>query len=292
MERNQSLRFSIVIPAYNEAGYIASTIKSIQNQDFRGNYEIIVVDNNCSDGTASIAKKLGAKVVEEKQAGVCFARQKGSEIATGQIVISSDADTIYPKDWLTKIDRQFKADATIVAVAGPCQYTRGPLWGEVFSKNLFKLIDVSFKLTGNVFYATATNIAFKKTEWADYNTSLTQGGDELDLIRNLKKRGKVVFLGDNVVFTSSRRLVHGFWYNVFMSFLTYYLLAYYLNRLFGHRIMGSAPAFRDEFKPRLFTLTQVCVASLVLPAFIIYALVGSLSLQHSLAIMLNLPLGN
>ncbi len=50
-----SLAISVVIPAYNEAGYLESTLKSLQQQDFAGAYEVIVVDNNSTDDTAAVA---------------------------------------------------------------------------------------------------------------------------------------------------------------------------------------------------------------------------------------------
>ena len=82
-------RFSVVIPCYNEELYIADALKSLQKQDFTGDYEVIVVDNNSTDNTATLAKKHGAKVVHEKRPGICWARQAGTEAARGEIVIST-----------------------------------------------------------------------------------------------------------------------------------------------------------------------------------------------------------
>jgi glycosyltransferase involved in cell wall biosynthesis len=122
-------RFSVVIPCYNEAGYVAAALRSLRDQNYAGGYELIVVDNNCADDTADIARGLGARVVTEQVPGVCGARQKGTEVSGGEIVISADADTIYAPDWLAKIDQVFRADDQVVAIAGPCRYVDGPLWG-------------------------------------------------------------------------------------------------------------------------------------------------------------------
>ena len=51
-------KFSIVIPCYNEARYVADAVNSLRGQTFAGSYEIIVVDNNCTDETADIAREL------------------------------------------------------------------------------------------------------------------------------------------------------------------------------------------------------------------------------------------
>jgi hypothetical protein len=50
----------------------------------------------------------------------------------------------------------------------------------------------------------------------------------------------------NVVTTSARRMQRGLLYNFFVSFLVYYLLAYWLNRLSQRQTFGMAPAFRQE----------------------------------------------
>src|SRR5262245_63625644 len=88
-----ALRFSIVVPCLNEAAYLPATLRSLQNQTYPGPYEIIVVDNNCTDATADIADAFGVRVVTEPTAGVCWARQRGTAASRGDIVISTDADT-------------------------------------------------------------------------------------------------------------------------------------------------------------------------------------------------------
>ena len=239
-------RFSIVVPCYNEAGYIADTLNSLRDQNFAGSYEIIVVDNNCTDRTAEIARELGARVVTEKNEGVCWARQKGTEEATGEIVISADADTTYAPDWLAKIERSFGADDMVAAVTGPCRYLGGPLWGRVYARILFGGVHLAYRITGRVFYVTATNIAFRKTCWSGYDVYLTQGGDELNLLRDLRGKGRVVYDHMNPTYTSSRRLTRGAVYGFFVTLLVYYLLAYFLNRLLKRRVIGSAPAYRND----------------------------------------------
>jgi glycosyltransferase involved in cell wall biosynthesis len=242
----QRVRFSIVIPCYNEALFIGRTLESLLNQSYNGVYEIIVVDNNCSDDTAAIAKSYGVKVIGENRPGVCWARQAGSAVASGEIIISTDADTIYPANWLRNIDRRFRANKNYVAVGGPCHYNDGPWWGKLYPKLLFGAVASGYRMTGRPFYITATNFAFKRAAWTGYNTKLTQGGDELELLHSLKPKGSVVFDNTNPVLTSGRRLNKGLTYSLFVSFLLYYIGAYYLNRAFGRTIIGNAPAHRQN----------------------------------------------
>jgi hypothetical protein len=78
-----------------------------------------------------------------------------------------------------------------------------------------------------------------------HSLKLTQGGDELDLLRRLRRRALVSWERRNVVITSARRLER-LLYNFFVTFVIYYLLAYLLNRMSQRQRFGMAPAFRQE----------------------------------------------
>ena len=240
------VRFSVIVPAYNEAAYLGCALHSLQHQDYDGNYEIIVVDNNSTDDTAAVAVRYGVRVVSEAEQGVCAARQRGADCARGEIIVSTDADTTQPEDWLRTIDAGFAASDQVVAVGGPCRYQNPTWWAKAYPTLLFGLVAAIYALTGFVFYVSATNIAVRRSAFPGYDLKLTQGGDELDLLRRLRRRGSVNWLRQNVVTTSARRLQRGLLYSFFVSFLVYYVLAYWLNRLSQRQTLGMAPAFRHE----------------------------------------------
>lgn len=87
----QSSFISIVIPTLNEEKNIGKLIPRIRKQlrDYR--YEIIVVDKYSQDKTASIAKRMGAKVLYDNF-GKGSALLKGMRAAKGDVLISMDAD--------------------------------------------------------------------------------------------------------------------------------------------------------------------------------------------------------
>ena len=96
------MNLSVIIPAFNEADYLPSTLGSIQRafehlRDRAGvNVEVIVVDNNSTDETASVAEAMGATVVEEPVQGIGRARNCGASVAQSDVLIFVDADVIVP----------------------------------------------------------------------------------------------------------------------------------------------------------------------------------------------------
>ncbi|MDE1828008.1 MAG: glycosyltransferase family 2 protein [Candidatus Micrarchaeota archaeon] len=82
---------SVVIPTWNERGNIGRVIPAIRRVLSKNTHEIIVVDRHSKDGTAQIAKGLGARVIYD-DIGKGSALLRGLAAARGKILISMDAD--------------------------------------------------------------------------------------------------------------------------------------------------------------------------------------------------------
>jgi len=242
-----ALRFSVVVPAHDEADLLPATLASLRAQDFQGGYEVMVVDNASRDGTAALAETLGVRVVGEPQLGVCRARQRGVDLAYGEIVVSTDADTRHPPDWLSRIDAAFAAGGPdVIAVAGPCRYADPPWWAALVPPLWFSGIAAAAGRAGWVPYLTATNVAFRRASFPGYDQSLAFGGNEVDLLRRLRRRGRIVWLADNAVITSSRRMNQGLLHTLLVSYGYHYALAQLVNRLAGRPIIGPPAAIRHR----------------------------------------------
>ncbi|MGV7220257.1 MAG: glycosyltransferase family 2 protein [Nitrospinales bacterium] len=96
-------KISVILPAYNEEASIGLVLKDLPKDSI---HEIIVVDNNSTDGTARVAEENGAKVVEEKQQGYGIACLKGiSVLDDPDIVVFLDADySDYPEELTQLVD--------------------------------------------------------------------------------------------------------------------------------------------------------------------------------------------
>ena len=81
-------KISLVIPAHNEEEGLSHLL-----QEYPGYIdEVVVVDNNSTDRTAEVAASFGCRVVEEKKQGYGAAFKAGFKAATGDIIITMDAD--------------------------------------------------------------------------------------------------------------------------------------------------------------------------------------------------------
>lgn len=87
---------SFVVPAHNEERFLGSTIQAIHRAGAAVDevYEIIVVDDNSSDGTSLVATEEGAAVVHVEHRQIAATRHAGVSAARGDILIFVDADTL------------------------------------------------------------------------------------------------------------------------------------------------------------------------------------------------------
>ena len=90
--------YSIVVPAYNEERFLGPTLASLRTAMLgvpaRG--EIVVCDNNSTDGTAELARAAGARLAYEPVNQISRARNTGARAARGRHLVFVDADTQVP----------------------------------------------------------------------------------------------------------------------------------------------------------------------------------------------------
>ena len=100
---NEKPTITVAIPAYNEEKILYATLRSLSMQSDITGVELLVVDNNSTDRTAELAWKCGARVLKEEKMGVAHARDLALKKAKGDILVTCDADTLYPKTWLKEL---------------------------------------------------------------------------------------------------------------------------------------------------------------------------------------------
>ena len=113
--------FSVIIPTHNRLFLLKQTISSLLRQSI-SDYEIIIVDDGSTDGTAEYLKTLNDKdkiiTLFQKNKGPASARNKGLKLARGKYIAFTDDDCVVPSDWLEKIQVHFDI-RKIAGVGGP-----------------------------------------------------------------------------------------------------------------------------------------------------------------------------
>ncbi|NJL86663.1 MAG: glycosyltransferase [Leptolyngbyaceae cyanobacterium SM1_1_3] len=103
LELNDWPFVSVVIPVFNSSEGLKATLEALQNQSYpKERFEIVVSDNNSTDGSDKIATSFpNTKVVYELDIqGAGAARNKALSVATGEVIAFTDADCIPDSEWL------------------------------------------------------------------------------------------------------------------------------------------------------------------------------------------------
>lgn len=118
----QWLNVSVLVPAFNEAHTIKSTVEGIVKQKYLGEIEIIVIDNGSLDNTLDILNNMqvdNLRIIEEKTKGKANALNTGLAHATHDYIVTIDADTYLMPDAIAQLVlRYLSAPSGTAAVAG------------------------------------------------------------------------------------------------------------------------------------------------------------------------------
>lgn len=124
-------KVSVVIPAHNEGENLLDTVRSVTENSAYPNYEIIVVDDNSTDGSGDrvsqvFGKDCRIRVLRAEGLGVAKARNFGAARASGKLLIFLDAHCYTPPNWMTLLIQPLTEAG--VGMVGPAiatmQYSR------------------------------------------------------------------------------------------------------------------------------------------------------------------------
>lgn len=221
---------SVVVPAYNEEKEISHCLEFLARQQTSREFEVILVDNASTDATVEVAKqflnKLSLRIISEPKKGRGAARAAGFRAAQGEIILSTDADTKVPVDWVDKLTSGLvqsgaKAAAGVTNI-GELSKARTAFFNWFYPKYHFL-----YRCLLGHYCPVGFNFAVYKDAYirsGGFNSDL-KAMEDLDLGFKLKKIGRIAFLPSVVVTFSGRRFkkgfVHGF-SEYFIEFIYYY----------------------------------------------------------------------
>jgi glycosyltransferase involved in cell wall biosynthesis len=193
---------SVVIPTKNEEACVGACLESLRRQVYEGDYEIIVVDSS-RDRTPEICRQHGARVVAGNGDGVAAARAAGFTAASGDIIASTDADTLLPPGWLARIAGHFTRPE-VAGVGGLYEYFDGPPSINNLVRGMNRIIPHLYRAIPATWSLSGFNFAVRKSAYAacgGFDTRLRYGED-WNLGRRLQRVGKVILDPELFVTTS------------------------------------------------------------------------------------------
>lgn len=129
---SDGVRLSVVIPAHQAAGVLSAQLDALLRQDRADSWEIVVVENGSTDGTAELAERYAAVdprvrvVMAGTQSNVSYARNEGAKAARGEWLAFLDADDVVAPRWVAAMQAASEVHEFVV---GPLEYRRlNPRW--------------------------------------------------------------------------------------------------------------------------------------------------------------------
>lgn len=205
-----NIGISIIICCHNSENVISETLQFLAVQSLRGvSAEIILVDNNCTDGTVEVAlhswQSLGnhypMKVVNEEMPGLNYARKRGISDCSFSYLIFCDDDNRLSPSYVIEVFNEFEKTTKVGILGG---WSTGTF--EIEKPGWFEFVETAYAVGGkidedvnNVYYVwgagmalrteLAKNIFSEKFKTVDRSgTTLTSGGD-LEICDLARKHG-------------------------------------------------------------------------------------------------------
>jgi glycosyltransferase involved in cell wall biosynthesis len=207
------MKVSVLVCTYNRAPFLEKVLNSLSHQEFEGEHEIIVVDNNSTDNTKAIAEKwiplahprCPIRYTFAAQQGLSCARNAGAQAANGDVIASIDDDAVAEKNWLQCIVDNL-ADPSIACVGGqvllewsepPPDWITPDLWSVLGASSMHG--DTRTIMRGRL-YPMGGNMAVRRS-WYEalggMNTQLGRCGEsllsleEIEFGDRLRRRGGI-----------------------------------------------------------------------------------------------------
>lgn len=205
---------SIILTTYNRSFYLLKCLDSLAIQSLSSTeYEVIVIDNNCTDNTAVVVRKfakdnpkINCVYFIETDQGLSFARNRGIKESKGDIVAFVDDDATAHKDYCKSLSEATKEYPDYHAFGGkifpifPVGYE--PDWLSSYVWGMVAKIDLGDKIIPfKKKFPAGCNMAFRKEVFnttGTFNTKVIFRSDDRDIFNRLKLHGFKVLYVPNI----------------------------------------------------------------------------------------------
>jgi glycosyltransferase involved in cell wall biosynthesis len=206
---------SVVIPAYNEEKYIGACLEALTKQDAKEPFEVIVVDNASTDRTGDVARsfaeRLSIRIIREEKKGRGAARAAGFAAAKGEIIFSTDSDTVVPPQWMSTLFSALAKKQHVVAVVGVGSIHDTSWVANILFNTLQPVATFGYRMLFGHHWLAGFNFAIRKHAYQQaggFNPEL-RSSEDTDLARRVKNVGGISAAWNVAVVCSGRRFQNG-----------------------------------------------------------------------------------
>lgn len=190
------MKLSIVIPVYNEAAALSRCLSALAAQTVPPD-EVLVVDNNSTDGSRLVAERFPfVRLLHEPKQGIVHARDRGFNAARGGLIARIDADTVVPEDWVAHIRDFYRHPLRAVfAYSGGARFYNVRLPRAVSWLYSWLAFDFNRLLIGHS-TLWGSNMAITRQQWRAVRGSVcrqTGQHEDLDLAMHLHEAGYQIY---------------------------------------------------------------------------------------------------
>jgi GT2 family glycosyltransferase len=205
-------RATVVVCTHNGAATLGNTCSGLAALDYP-DYEVIVVDDGSSDGSAAIAADAGFTVVSTPNRGLSSARNTGLELASGEIVAYLDDDARPDPHWLRYLAATFLS-SDHAAVGGPNLPPQDGMIAEAVANAPGGPIHVLLS-DREAEHIPGCNMAFRREALEDvgrFDPQFRAAGDDVDVCWRLREAGRTLgFHPAALVWHRRRGSIAGYW---------------------------------------------------------------------------------
>lgn len=211
---------SVVMPVYNEAANIISTLEALYSNTVLPD-EVIVADGGSTDNTVQLIKERfpQATVINNPEKNAAAGRNEGIKKAQGDVIAFTDGDCIVDKHWIENISKAFSEHEIDglggkVLIAPPINHIE-EYWGNLAWKLIMNFGDEPYivdRCTLNDAFVTA-NCAYKRSllvKVKGFNNWFANNAEDVDLCwRAIKSGARLMYIPDVQIYAHNVTTING-----------------------------------------------------------------------------------
>ncbi len=204
------MKYSVIIPTLNEVRLLPNLLEPLSTESLKDKfeYEIILADGGSTDGTLEIARHCADEIlVAEEKENIAAGRNRGAKVAKGEVLVFLNADvTLDVKAFFEYLESNFfnrdYLGMTCAVKIDPREETLADKIFLGFYNLYFHFLNIIGVGMGRGECLVVRKEVFEKL--GGFNENLA-AGEDFDLFRRVRKKGKILFARSVTVFESPRR---------------------------------------------------------------------------------------